>query len=97
MIKVHVVPDLKHSVFEKLTSHKSNRQKCQILTAEKLAFDNGFIDNILKFYLPKSYASTDEKYDTTALKAIFNNCKIFSGWSDPHGVGWFQIGWINLK
>ena len=46
----------------------------------------------MMFFCPKSSeSSSDGQLDTTALKAIMNNCKLFEGWYDPKtGDGWLQ-------
>lgn len=92
MFKLHLAPEVQSVLFDKLIEHKTNRQKSQVASSTDLQLGDAFLKNALRVYLPKSYHDTDGKYDTTCLKVIMNNCKIFTGWAYPHGDkrGWFQ-------
>ena len=39
----------------------------------------------MRYYSPKNSTPVDGRYDTSALKAIMDNCKLFKDWRD-----WFQ-------
>jgi len=91
--KLHLVPQIQHAVFGTLVDQKSNRQKSQVNGPTELRVGDTLIKDSLRVFLPKSFTATDGKYDTTCLKAIMNNCKIFAGWvSHNHSEsGWFQV------
>ena len=43
MVKVHLLPEVKAASFATLTANKSNKQKCQIRTADELTLGDGVI------------------------------------------------------
>merc|ERR1711937_1059572 len=81
------------------------QQRTQIPTASDLLtvgcdrVVSSLVKEAMRFYLPKNHSAVDGQYDTSCLKTIMMNCKLFTDppdfsgpWADPHEKprGWFQ-------
>ena len=114
--KIYLWPKIRDlsndEIFVLLRDLKSNSKKTQIQKASDLLTvgsdrgDSSLVKETMRFYLPKNYSAVDGQYDTSSLKMIMMNCKLFTDpsdrsgpWADPHEKprGWFQTFYDVVK